>query len=95
MIDSMQQIKQLCKEYTELSEEDINELITQANHILTRNLYPDNDVFIDVINELTGDAVVIFQREPLSKQSLYSKNIVGEKAQRKMKRLFIAPLKRH
>ncbi|EOI01888.1 hypothetical protein UAY_01296 [Enterococcus moraviensis ATCC BAA-383] len=83
MINSMQQIKKLCKEYTELSKEDINELITQANHILTRNLYPDNDVFIDVINELTGDAVVIFQREPLSKQSLYSKNIVGEKAQRK------------
>lgn len=66
-----------------LSHEDIDELISQAEQILARKLYPDNDVFIDVMNGLTGDAIVVFQRPPLAKKSLYSKDIVGQKAKRK------------
>ncbi|WP_086313492.1 two-component system, sensor histidine kinase PdtaS [Enterococcus sp. 7F3_DIV0205] len=83
MTDFTIKIKQLCAKYTDLSIEDIEELISQAEKILSRHLYPDNDVFIDVMNELTGDAIVVFQRPPLSKNSLYSKDIVGQKAKRK------------
>lgn len=83
MINHSKKIKEFCQEYTELSTADISELIIQAELILTKNLYPDNDVFIDVMNELTGDAIVVFQRAPLSKASLYSKNVIGEKAERK------------
>ncbi|MBP2099058.1 sensor histidine kinase [Enterococcus rivorum] len=83
MIEEMEtRLSALCQEYTALSQEDIQELIFQAEKIIVRNLYPDNDVFIDVMNELTGDAIVVFQRGPLTKKSLYSKDIVGEKAER-------------
>ena len=83
MIDYSSRIKEFCQEYTELSNEDILELIFQSEQIISKNLYPDNDVFIDVINQLTGDAIVIFQRAPLLKDSLYSKSVIGEKAERK------------
>ncbi|WP_225534512.1 MULTISPECIES: sensor histidine kinase [unclassified Enterococcus] len=79
----MKRLRLLCEEYTVLSHEDIDELISQAEQILARKLYPDNDVFIDVMNGLTGDAIVVFQRPPLAKKSLYSKDIVGQKAKRK------------
>ncbi|MFD2306109.1 sensor histidine kinase [Enterococcus termitis] len=79
----VERIRSLCKQYTVLSNEDIEELIIQAEQILSRHLYPDNDVFIDVMNGMTGDAIVVFQRPPLSKASLYSKDIVGQKAERK------------
>ncbi|MFD1900064.1 sensor histidine kinase [Enterococcus termitis] len=79
----VERIRSLCKQYTVLSNEDIEELIIQAEQILSRHLYPDNDVFIDVMNGMTGDAIVVFQIPPLSKASLYSKDIVGQKAERK------------
>lgn len=75
-------LSQLCQEYTALTKSDIQELVFQAEKIISRNLYPDNDVFIDVMNEFTGDAIVVFQRPPLTKTSLYSKDIVGKKAER-------------
>lgn len=83
MIDHSKVINDFCQEYTELTSEDIAELIIQAEQIITKNLYPDNDVFIDVKNELTGDVIVVFQRAPVSKASLYSKSVIGEKAERK------------
>lgn len=83
MIDHRKRIKAFCQEYTEMTDSDISALIVQAEHIITKNLYPDNDVFIDVMNELTGDAIVVFQRGPVTKTSLYSKSVIGEKAERK------------
>lgn len=83
MIDHRKRIKAFCQEYIEMTDSDISALIVQAEHIITKNLYPDNDVFIDVMNELTGDAIVVFQRGPVTKTSLYSKSVIGEKAERK------------
>ncbi len=76
-------MRQLCRERTTLNEADLQELVLQAERICTNQTYPDADVFIDVLDEVTGDAFVAFQRAPLSQKSLYSKNIMGEVAERK------------
>ena len=70
----------LCQEYTNLSEDDINELVRTANRIESSSLYAQNDVFIDVFNELTQEALVVYHRPPESGFSLYKQIVTGKDA---------------
>ena len=76
------EMRRLCLEHTNLSEDDILEIDMQVQRIKERRLYPNLDVFIDIIDTYTGEAVVVYQRRPLEKPSLYSRDIVGEIAKR-------------
>lgn len=82
-MNEFEKLEALCAKHTHLTEADIDKLRYHAEIILSNNIYEDSDVFINVIDVFTGEAIVIFQRGSLTRKSLYSKNIVGEKAERK------------
>ncbi|WP_206423492.1 histidine kinase N-terminal domain-containing protein [Enterococcus mediterraneensis] len=76
----MREIVYLCEKYTSLFESDIKELIKTAQHITEKNLYADADVFIDVYNEMTQEALVVYHKRPKNKESLYQKRVIGQAA---------------
>ena len=76
-------LRSLCAKHTNLSNDDITEIEKQINQISDKNLYPESDVFIDIIDCYSGEAIVVFQRMPICEKSLYSKDIVGDIAKRK------------
>ncbi|HDU1282455.1 TPA: histidine kinase N-terminal domain-containing protein, partial [Listeria monocytogenes] len=51
-------IREMCLRYTDLSEHDIEELIHTAKSLSVSAMYQDVDVFIDVYNKLTSEALV-------------------------------------
>lgn len=70
-------MRQLCQEQTNLDKADIDWLIRHADSLMLNLNYDNEDVFIDVQNVYSGDAVVIFHKKPLTKASLYEKPVVG------------------
>ena len=75
--------EKICKTNTLLTDEDIQVIQDEAQKILTKQKYPEYDVFIDIFDELNNVAIVAFQRSPIENASLYTRNIVGEKMLRK------------
>ncbi|EMV4674678.1 histidine kinase N-terminal domain-containing protein, partial [Listeria monocytogenes] len=57
-------IREMCLRYTDLSEHDIDELIHTAQSLSVSAMYQDVDVFIDVYNKLTSEALVIHHTPP-------------------------------
>lgn len=57
-------IREMCLRYTDLSEHDIEELIHTAKSLSVSAMYQDVDVFIDVYNKLTSEALVIHHTPP-------------------------------
>lgn len=75
-------IREMCLRYTDLSEHDIDELIHTAQSLSVSAMYQDVDVFIDVYNKLTSEALVIHHTPPKTTKSLYKNKVVGETALR-------------
>lgn len=67
----------LCKAWTNLSQEEINELLVVVSQIEEGTLSPEADIFIDVFNEAKKNALVVYHRRPLGKKSLYDYEVVG------------------
>ncbi|AET67529.1 signal transduction histidine kinase [Desulfosporosinus orientis DSM 765] len=72
-------VKDLCVEYTNLTEEDIKILETMALQIPNTSLLTETDIFIDAPLKDGSDAVVLAWAPP-EKRSLYNHSVVGEMA---------------
>jgi len=71
---------ELCHKFTDLATDDINELARTAADLAKKTSYDDSDVFIDVINATTKEALVVFHQRPKDRLSLYKKDIIGQDA---------------
>lgn len=80
MTKQKERLRRLCEAYTDLSEDDIRELLRTVDDLLKKYIYDDSDVFIDVFNEITREALVVFHKRPKERISLYEKDIIGQDA---------------
>ncbi|MDH6364921.1 two-component sensor histidine kinase [Enterococcus sp. PF1-24] len=80
MIDRM---KRLCERYTLLYPEEIEHIVIESKAILTSKIFSDKEVFVDVIDQGTGEARVVFHRKPTAKPTMYSEGLVGKLMKRK------------
>ncbi|SJZ38046.1 Two-component sensor histidine kinase, contains HisKA and HATPase domains [Pilibacter termitis] len=76
-------LQQLCEEHTKLECGDIAEIIATAQKSKDNQKYANFDVFIDVYDERTHEALVVWHLRPKKKQSLYEKEVVGKLAKLK------------
>lgn len=72
-----EKIRELCQEKTDLDDADIACLIEQAEQVMTSSVFTHEDVFIDVKDAYSGQALVVFHKRPELKNSLYEKPVVG------------------
>ena len=70
---------ELCKDYTDLSDEDIQILVEYGGKIDSMALLTSNDIFIDALTSNQEDSVVLAWARP-EKKSLYNKSVVGDLA---------------
>ena len=70
-------LRELCDAYSDLTEDEVKELVQVIYHLADSVLYPDADVFIDIYNEVTKSALVVYHRQPLIKPSMYENTVVG------------------
>lgn len=70
---------ELCKDYTDLSDEDIQILAEYGEKIDSMALLTSNDIFIDALTSNGEDSVVLAWARP-EKKSLYNKSVVGDLA---------------
>ena len=78
----MSEIRDLCLKYTSLKESDI--LIIE-NIATTLQLIADSanaNVFIDCPTKHSGEAIVVAEAKPSTKNSLYKEKVVGKFAER-------------
>lgn len=75
-------IKELCKAYTYLKDEDIGIIEHISNTLQFISDLVKSDVFIDCPTKESGKAIVVAQAKPCYCKSLYSKNVVGQLALR-------------
>lgn len=76
-------IQAICEKFTELNQMEIQFLKDQAQKILTNRTFDEFDVFIDVRNAFTGEAIVVCHRTPYNNPSIYENRVVGRTAYRK------------
>lgn len=72
-------IIELCKDYTNLTDEDIEILAEYGDKISSMALLTANDIFIDALTSNNEDSVVLAWARP-GKKSLYNKSVVGDLA---------------
>ena len=73
-------IRELCREYTHLSEKDIDDLVVISRQLpLMANLM-NADVFIDCLTRESGVAIVVAEAKPSMHKSMYKESVVGEYA---------------
>ncbi|WP_302227373.1 histidine kinase N-terminal domain-containing protein, partial [Veillonella magna] len=70
-------VVELCKQFTSLTDDEIEELLKVISYWETEAVAPDADVFVDVFNEIKKNALVVYHRTPLSKPSMYDHAVVG------------------
>ncbi|MBP1040836.1 histidine kinase N-terminal domain-containing protein [Vagococcus sp. BWB3-3] len=75
-------IRRLCQKYSELDVSDIDEIIKEANNIEKSIRYQNEDVFIDILSDVTDEAIVVYHRRPKLKESIYQETVVGKVAKR-------------
>lgn len=75
-------IRDLSIKYSSLSDSDVDELIKEASKIEQTHMYQEEDVFIDILSDVTDEAVVVYHRRPKSNNSIYKENVVGKIAKR-------------
>lgn len=71
------ELTEICRDYTSLTDEDINILAEYEDMIQSMALLSSNDVFIDVLTSNKKDSIVLAWGEP-EKNSLYNKSVVGD-----------------
>lgn len=76
-------LQQLCEVHTKLDACDIAEIIETAHKSMGIQNFANFDVFIDVYDEKTHEALVVWHQKPKKKQSLYEKGVVGKLARLK------------
>lgn len=69
-------LTRVCREHTDLSDEDIKALLDVSHNLRTVHELEDGDIFIDCLTTDGKKAVVIAQHSPPG--SNYTRNIVGE-----------------
>ena len=73
-------LEQLCREYTSLTDKDIEVLKSIREHLpLMANLMKA-DVFIDCATRESGVAIVVAEAKPSMHKSMYKESVVGEYA---------------
>lgn len=72
-------IVELCRDYTDLTEEDIQILVEYDEKIDSIAQLTSNDIFIDALTVNNQDSVVLAWARP-EKKSLYNKSVVGDLA---------------
>ncbi|XZM87097.1 histidine kinase N-terminal domain-containing protein [Clostridium perfringens] len=70
----------LCKEYTLLSEEEINKIREVSKSLQIMADFYESDAFIDVLDKEGNFAIVVDHAIPEDKPSLYKEKVVGKKA---------------
>ncbi|MGT2948064.1 sensor histidine kinase [Streptococcus devriesei] len=78
-----EEIRTLCLNQTDLTEQDIRYLELVRDSILQDCSNEDKDVFIDVRDRITSEGLVVFHRLPSQCSSNYNHTVVGELAFRK------------
>ena len=73
---SMPIIRQLCKKYTDLNDEEIAIIETMSNFLQPIANLEDADIFIDCPGR-DGDAIVVAEAKPSDVPSSYKKTVVG------------------
>lgn len=76
-------IQQLSEKYSELTAYEIQYLQQEAARLLGSDQFEEFDMFIDIRNAYTGEAIVVSHRPPLSGKSIYKERVVGKVAYRK------------
>lgn len=76
-------IQTLCTKHTKLNAGEIQFLKDYADNVAQDPEYSQTDVFIDVLDVLSGEAVVVFHRWPDQSQSIYKERVVGKMAYRR------------
>ncbi|PJI09362.1 MULTISPECIES: histidine kinase N-terminal domain-containing protein [Clostridium] len=75
-------LRKLCELYTDLSEEDILQLINVEKSISMFANLVNGDIFIDCITRDPDAAIVVSEAKPVNCKSLYKNSVVGELALR-------------
>ncbi|MDU7964991.1 MAG: histidine kinase N-terminal domain-containing protein [Clostridium perfringens] len=70
----------LCKEYTFLSQEEINKIREVSKSLQIMADFYESDAFIDVLDKEGNFAIVVDHAIPEDKPSLYKEKVVGKKA---------------
>ena len=73
------EIIELCKDYTNLTDEDIQIRVEYDEKINSMAILTANDIFIDALTSNNEDSVVLAWARP-EKKSLYNKSVVGDLA---------------
>lgn len=73
-------IDALCKEYTDLNEDEIKKIIDVSKSLNLMADFYECDVFIDVLSKYKEEAIVLIHGKPSSGKSLYSSTVVGKVA---------------
>ncbi|NLY47269.1 MAG: ethanolamine utilization protein, partial [Tissierella sp.] len=77
-------IEEMAKKYTDLTKSDIDLIKSKAETIVNNTEeFIGFDVFIDILNVITNEAVVVFHRPPLISKSIYKESVIGKTAYRK------------
>ena len=71
-------IRNLCREYTDLFEEEIDEIVKAAEHLDVFASMLDADAFIDCpLRDGSGDAIVVAEAKSIATPSAYKESVVG------------------
>lgn len=74
----MDAITELCREYTDLNAEEINEIKNCAKYLSNMSSMFNADAFIDCqISDGSGDSIVVAESKPIDAPSSYKKKVVG------------------
>ncbi|ATF24921.1 sensor histidine kinase [Brochothrix thermosphacta] len=80
---SKAELRRLCEKHLDLSSADIAELVRVSEELETSSRYEEVDVFIDIFDQVTREAVVVYHKRPVCSPSLYQGNVVGLEANKK------------
>lgn len=75
-------LRELCESYTDLSEEDILQLVNVEKSISMFANLVNGDIFIDCMTKDPDAAIVVSEAKPVNCKSLYKNSVVGELALR-------------
>lgn len=78
----------LCKEYTLLSEEEINKIREVSKSLQIMADFYESDAFIDVLDKEGNFAIVVEHAIPKDKPSLYKEKVVGKSFKGKWARCY-------
>ena len=70
-------LKELCKKYTDLGDNDIAELEDYAKKLKIFAEFTDTDLFIDCLIPNSNYAVVVYQQRPVDSPTLFKNSVLG------------------